>query len=170
MSLDGVSSQGKGYQRELSNRSVYSAFQIAVQLPRLYDYIYAAFPKLYNKNGGSYGKINAVKSLNRRHNSHMAPYGHEQVEYLSPDGFITPLVYGLRALMTIEQPQKPNDSPHVVWSQDPVPWLDQHLTSIIKRYVTIFTPWGYDPQKIGKSIGSYQNALDDYKLALAGIE
>ena len=170
MSLDSVSSQGKGYQRELSNPSVYSAFQIAVQLPRLYDHIYATFPRLYNKNGGSYGKINAVKSLNRRHNSHLAPYGHEQVEYLSPDGFITPLVYGLRALMTVEQPQKQNEYPRVVWIQDPLPWLDQHLASIIKRYVTIFTPWGYDPQKIGKSIGSYQNALDDYKLALAGIE
>ena len=43
------------YKRELKNTEVYSAFQIAVELPELFDYIYDAA-------GGSYGHIMAVKS------------------------------------------------------------------------------------------------------------
>lgn len=167
MSSPEVCSPGRGYQRELHNQSVFSAFKIGVQLPKLYDYIYAKFPSLYNKNGGSYGRIIAVKSLNARRSSRLAPYGHGEVDSLSPDGFITPLVYGLKALMETKEDKDGNII--VKWRSDPEAWLDRNLDSVVARYSNNLAPWGYDPQKVGKSSGSYQNALDAYKMAMAGI-
>lgn len=169
MSSPEVSSRGKGYHRELRNNGVYETFEIAVDIPALYDYIYKQFPSLYNKNGGSYGRITAVKSLNARHSSRVTPFGHYEVDCLSPDGFITPLVYGLQALMeTHVNPQ--NNYTYVEWVQDPFEWLDKNLDLVVKRYSNVLAPWGYDPQKVGKSSSSYQSALDAYKMALAGID
>ncbi len=50
----------------LNNREVTSAFQIAVELPVLYDYIYERFPPATMRQGGLYGRITAVKTLNEK--------------------------------------------------------------------------------------------------------
>ena len=93
-SPDVTAESNDNYRRELKNPEVLSAFEVAVQLPELYDYIYENFPKLYNKAGGSYGSITEVKSVNKR-TKKVAPFSGKEIEMLSPDGFIVPLVYGL---------------------------------------------------------------------------
>ena len=55
---------GVDYRRELINPTVQSAFEIAVDLPVLYNYIFENFPNLYNKSSGNYGNIAAVKKMN----------------------------------------------------------------------------------------------------------
>ena len=45
---------GIDYRREIKNHEVLSAFQVAVQLPELYDYIYETFPQCYNSAGLKY--------------------------------------------------------------------------------------------------------------------
>ena len=151
------------YKRELKNNEVCTAFKIAVELPELYDYIYEMFPKLYNAAGGSYGRITAVKSLNERRKEKTTPFTEKEIETLSPDGFIMPLVYGLQALM------ENNGRNEIRWKQAPMVFLHNHLEKIVAHYAGIFSMCDYDPQKIGKSNQSYAQALAGFKMAIAGI-
>lgn len=151
------------YKRELKNTEVANAFKIAVELPELYDYIYEAFPKLYNATRGLYGRITAVKNLNEKRKKKTTPFLNREIETLSPDGFVIPLVYGLKALMMN------NGNGEVVWKQDPMNFLRNNLKPIVEHYVGIFGMCDYDPQKIGKNPQSYVQALTGFKMALANI-
>lgn len=151
------------YKRELRNSEVRTAFKIAVELPELYDYIYEMFPRFYNAAGGIYGRITAVKTLNDKRKDKKTPYTEKEIETVSPDGFITPLVYGLQALME-------NDGNNEIrWKQAPMDFLRNNLDKIVAHYAGIFSMCDYDPQKIGKNPQSYAQALAGFKMAIAGI-
>lgn len=154
------------YKRELINEEVASAFEITVELPELYDYIYEKFPKYYNSAGGSYGRITAVKNLNEKRKNKTTPYTNKSIEIISPDGFIMPLVYGLQALMekTVEDGKS-----MIRWSQPPKPFLEKNLSKIVNHYAGILSICDYDPQKIGKAQQSYSQALAGFKMTMAGI-
>ncbi len=154
------------YKRELTNREVYSAFQITAELPALYDYIYAMFPKYYNAAGGSYGNIAAVKALNEKRARKTTPFGGKEIDKVSPDGYIVPLVYGLQALM---ENREENGCHTIQWRQQPMEFLQSNLDKIVKHYAGIFSMCDYDPQKIGKNPQSYVQAISGFKMALAGI-
>lgn len=154
------------YKRELKNVEVVSAFEIAVDLPELYDYIYERFPQFYNAAGGSYGRISAVKALNEKRRNKSTPFGEKQIETLSPEGFVVPLVYGLQALMGRREVNGENK---IVWNFQPIQFLEMNLGKIIKYYSGIFSMCSYDPQKVGKNPQSYEQALAGFKMAIAGI-
>ena len=154
------------YKRELKNQEVLSAFRIATELPGLYDYIYKVFPELYNAAGGSYGRIIAVKALNAKRKNKKTPFTEIDVETVSPEGFIVPLVYGLQELM---EKRVVNNYSQIVWSQGPRVFLEKNLKKIVAHYVGIFSMCDYDPQKIGKNPQSYVQALAGFKMAIAGI-
>lgn len=151
------------YKRELKNNEVCTAFKIAVELPELYDYIYEMFPRFYNAAGGSYGRITAVKTLNEKRKDKTTPFTEKEIETLSPDGFIMPLVYGLQALM------ENNGNNEIRWKQAPMVFLHNNLEKIVAHYAGIFSMCDYDPQKIGKNPQSYAQALAGFKMAIAGI-
>lgn len=141
-------------------------YRIAVELPALYDYIYEMFPKLYNAAGGSYGHITAVRSLNEKRKQITTPFSAREIETLSPDGYIVPLVYGLQALM---EKRVVNGHYEIHWRQPPMPFLQQNLEKIVANYAGLFSMCDYDPQKLGKNAQSYTQALGAFKMALAGI-
>jgi len=151
------------YKRELKNNEVCTAFKIAVELPELYDYIYEMFPRFYNAAGGSYGRITAVKTLNEKRKDKTTPFTEKEIETVSPDGFIMPLVYGLQALM------ENNGNNEIRWKQPPMVFLHNNLEKIVAHYAGIFSMCDYDPQKIGKNPQSYAQALAGFKMAIAGI-
>ncbi|PKU91454.1 hypothetical protein CQR46_0541 [Bifidobacterium pseudolongum subsp. globosum] len=148
------------YKSALRNNDVLKAFKLAVQIPALADYIYANFPNMYNAAGGSYGKITAVKKLNESRRNKHTPYGDESVAVASPDGFITPLVFGLTELV---------DPDTMEWRQDPQRFLEKNLQAIVNDYAQVLSALGWDPQKVGKSPMSYTTVERDYKMALAGM-
>lgn len=154
------------YKRELNNTEVNSAFQIAVELPELYDYIYEQFPALYNAADGKYGRITAVKKLNENHKEKKAPFSDHNIDMLSPEGYIVPLIYGLQALMVNSTVNGHNE---ITWRQPPMPFLHNNLGRIIKYYSGIISVCDYDPQKVGKNTQSYEQALAGFKMAIAGI-
>lgn len=154
------------YKRGLKNAEVRSAFQVAADLPELYDYIFEVFPKLYNSAGGSYGRITAVKTLNEKRREKNAPFSGRPVDTLSPEGFVMPLVYGLQALM--EKKSVPGGT-EISWQTPPMPFLRKHLPEIIKFYSGTLSMCDYDPQKVGKNAQSYEQALAGFKMAIAGI-
>lgn len=150
-----------GYRHGLRNIQVHKAFELAVQIPELYDMIYEQLPDLYNRAGGSYGRITAVKGENAKAaGKKVAPFSGKPVETASPKAYIMPLVYGLTALV---DPEK------VEWRTDPKEFLGRWLPAIVAKYSQVFPTVDYDPQKIGKAASSYSTAEDAYKMAIAGI-
>jgi hypothetical protein len=161
MSDDRVSQPTDGeYTRKVHNARISSALKLAGKLPVLYDKIYRDFPEAYNANGGKFGKISVVKMAADMRTQPTSYFTNQPVDFSYPDGLIMPLVYGLRALMQVD------DDGLVKFEQDPSKFLDEHLPQIIKKYRVILDALRFDPQKIGKNEGSYDLVLDAYKTEL----
>ena len=77
-----------------------------------------------------------------------------------------PLVYGLQALMKVEEI---NGFNVISWSQPPMEFLTNNLDKIVNHYSGFLSVCDYDPQKVGKSQQSYEQALTGFKMTLAGI-
>jgi hypothetical protein len=141
---------------ELRSPVVHSAFKVAARIPELYDYIYANFPKIYNEQGGKYGRILAVKKMNPENGkAKFSKFTHQKVDFNSPEGFIVPLVYGLRSLIT-------QNGTTVEWKTDPLTFLKRHLPAVVRQFSLMMAPLQYDPQKVGKAPESYTLALNAY--------
>lgn len=155
-----------GYHSVLLNDEVRSAFEVAVEFPDLYDYIYENFPKQYNANGGKFLAINACKDLNKNRKTKVTPYKGKKIDILSPDGYITPLFYGLQALLGKKEV---NGKKQIYWTQPPMSFLQDNFPRIVKDYMGNLELCNYDPQKVGKAIKVYDDALKTFKMAIAGI-
>lgn len=154
------------YKRQLNNPKVESAFEVAARIPEIYDYIYEKFPDAYNGAGKNYGRITAVKKLNENRSRKLAPFSGKPINRLTPDGFIVPLVYGLIELIGEKMI---NGIETIVWEEDPIAFLEENFQKVVNRYAGTLEPWGYDPQKVGKSPQSYATVRDAYKMARMGI-
>ncbi|MBT5518003.1 MAG: hypothetical protein HOK33_03570 [Rhodobiaceae bacterium] len=165
MEHDNVTSHSPNdYKRELSNPLVGSAFEMLAQLPALYDQIYESFPSAYNSTGGKFGRITCVKMFDgiEKYTENPSTYLKQPPKtriyrrdavYQYPDGFIMPLVAGLGAIMHIENEK-------LVWATEPTTFLDNNLNDILKSYKLMMDMANYDPQKVGKSLPSYELTRD----------
>ena len=145
--------------REMKSTPVMSALKIAGDLPELFDLIYELFPGLYNNKDGKFGAIAAVKKLNTKKGKKFTKYLEKPVEYRYPEGFISPLVYGLRSLMQL------NAKGEVGWVTDPIKFVREHLPTITEGYMGVIKENNMDPQKVGKSPLAYDHALNAFELA-----
>ena len=162
MSHETVSKGADGdYTHELHNAAVHSALVLAGQLPALYDKIYRDFPDAYNGDReGRFGGLTVVKMAKDMRSKPTTHFTGTSVVYAYPDGLIMPLVYGLKALMTL------NAKGNVVWKQDPAEFLDKHLDTIVRKYRVVLDAFRADPQKVGKNEGSYDLVLDAFEHEL----
>lgn len=163
MSSPDVTSTGPdGYRRQLKSTSVTSAFKITADLLELYDDIYRRLPDAYNRNDGKFGRIIAVKKMNPEGSKRrkLTKFGHEPVSTAIPDGFVVPLVVGLRALMRVDS------SGEIVWKQDPRTFLTKHFDAVVGDYKSTVSLLDYDPQKVGKSPDAYRMAEQAYEVVL----
>lgn len=153
---------GGEYTHELHNVAVGSALAIAAQLPALHDHIYRHFPNAYNDGGtGRFGRLTSVKLASDMRTKPMSPFTRQPVSYSYPEGFIMPLVYGLKALM------KQNKDGSIAWVvDDPTRFLEENLVTIVRKYRVIIEAFSGDPQKIGKNEGSYALACDAFETEL----
>ncbi len=159
------SANTNGNEKELHDLQVLSALKVAVDLPKLFDLIYINFPDYYNKDG-SYGKITAVKGMQHKDKDkknakpYYTPYYGMTCNQPVPDGFIYPLVYGLRACM------KRNKDDRIEWALDPFDFIESdEFSSAAADYCGVIRQSDYDPQKVGKGSFSYSAALTGLKLA-----
>lgn len=83
----------------------------------------------------------------------------QKVDYSYPDGLIMPLVWGLRALMTVKEGK-------VVCCTDPTSFLGRRLKDISENYKLVLEMSRFDPQKLGKNEASYGFALGQFETAL----
>jgi hypothetical protein len=163
MSDEAVSKPTGGeYTHELHNVIVGSALSVAAQLPALYDQIYRDFPDAYNDGGaGRFGRLTSVKLAKDMRTKPVSPFTKQSVAYSYPEGFIMPLVYGLRALM------KRGDDGKLEWVvKNPSLFIQENLVTIVRKYRVIIEAFAGDPQKIGKNEGSYTLAADAFETEL----
>lgn len=153
-----------GARRELTNPQIESALEIAVDMPKLFDTIYELFPGYYNRTG-SYGRIGAVKSLKNTRDEYATPFFEKKVGNPVPDGFVYPLVCGLRALMGVDE------NGRVHWEHDPFEFLaSDAFRNVVEKFSGVIQQSEYDPQKVGKGAYSYTAAEDSMKLAVLAIK
>jgi hypothetical protein len=151
---------GDDYTHELHNTGVHSALVMVGQLPELYDKIYRDFPEAYNDSGGKFGKISIVKMAKDMRTKPTTPFTDEPVDYSYPDGLIMPLVYGLKALMEIDEKGP------VRWKENRIKFLGDCLPTIVKKYRVVLDAFNFNPQKIAKHDGSYELVLDAFETEL----
>lgn len=161
MSHEEVSAATTGeYTRKLHNEQIRSALKLTGELPALYDQIYQEFPFAYNDGEGKFGRINVVKMAKDARTPPTSYFTNTVVEYSYPDGLIMPLVYGLKALMTLD------GEGLVHWKEDPRKFIQKKLPSIVKKYRVILDAFRFDPQKVGKNEGSYDLVVDAVETEL----
>jgi len=159
MRLDAVTVEHEGT-AELRNPRVLSALKVAAKLPEVWDLIEERFPVLYNQAGGSYGRIVAVKKLNASASPKHSKFEGRVIPTASPDGFLWPLIYGVRALMR----QQPDGT--IAWITDPVAFLQHHQSEIVGAYMAVMQAFGWDPQNVGKAPLAYQHVTSAVEAAL----
>ena len=150
-----------GVKRELHDSQVLSALKLATDLPYLFDAIYRCFPSYYNQSGGSYGRISAIKSAQKKGGIYWTPFMRQQVDQPVPDGFIYPLAYGLRAIIEYD-----SNANRVKWKFNPYNFIQSNaFKAAVIKYCGVISQSDYDPQKVGKGNFSYTSAEDSIKLA-----
>jgi len=160
MSSHEVSEDSAGnFKRDLKNAQVFSAFKIAGQMPGLFDLIYESFPDAYNSQDGKFGRISAVKKMNGGRIK-VAKYTRKAVAWKYPEGYMVPLVAGLRAIMEID-----SDS-NLRWKvADPADFVRKHLQQVVASYKGVIELVDYDPQKVGKASAAYEAAFNAFETA-----
>lgn len=162
MSSPDVTAPGPdGYRRDLKSPSVRSAFTITSDLLDLYDVIYKRLPDAYNSNDGKFGRITAVKKMNPESSTRRkyTKFTHKQVATAIPEGFIVPLVVGLKSLMSVTKGE-------VQWKTDPRKFLDDHFDTVVGDFKSAIALLDYDPQKVGKAPEAYRMAEVAYEMVL----
>ncbi len=151
-----------GYRRDLKSDSVRSAFKITADLLGLYDVIYKRLPDAYNSNEGKFGRITAVKKMNQEGSSRKkyTKFTHKDVSTAIPEGFIVPLVVGLKSLMDVTK------AGEVSWKTDPHKFLDDHFETVVGDFKSVVALLEYDPQKVGKAPEAYRMAEVAYEMVL----
>lgn len=161
MRQDAITIETDGNRRELKDAQVVSALKVAVDLPRLFDCLYKIFPSCYNKIG-SYGRIGVVKSMMKKSGGYKSPFYGLEVSRPVPEGYIYPLLYGLRSVITFNQ-----DAGRIEWKTDPFDFIaSQEFEDAVVQYCGVISQSDYDPQKVGKGSFSYTSAENAVKLAL----
>ena len=157
-----VSKATNGPRHELQSVAIGSAFDLLADLPRLYDYIFANLGDAYNKSTkGAFGRIKAVRIPKR--GKVPSPFLQEECQFGVPDGFILPILYGLKALMKIE-------GGRVVWAMDPFHFIEEHLQMLAGAFKMPMEMAGFDPQKIAKSENSYIFMVGEVEKALLKMD
>lgn len=137
----------------LKSNVVKSALLLTKDIMYFFDWLYLNFPEMYNKNGGSFGRMSSVIKKQSK-----VPFftTDEHLECQYPYGFLYPLAYGLTSLM---QYNRLTNS--LEWKVNPRSLSVDELE--MSQYVNIVKLVGYDPQKVGKNETFYLQAEEMFK-------
>ena len=153
-----VSTPTNGPLHELHNAAIASSFDILADFPALYDKVFIELGDAYNKQtGGKFGKIKAVKIP--KSGTAPSPYFGDDGDFGVPDGFVLPVVYGLKALLAVKGGK-------VVWTTDPFKFLDKNLKSLAGAFKMPIEMAAFDPQKVAKNETSYSFMVGECEKAL----
>lgn len=151
--------QGGNFRRDLKSPEILSALKIAGDIPELFDLIYELFPDAYNAHEGKFGRIKEVKKMNGAKVKN-TKFTRQAIAWKYPEGYIVPLVAGLRALMEV------NDSGLLAWKvKNPKDFVKRNFPQIVAAYKGVVELVDYDPQKVGKASAAYESAFTAFESA-----
>ena len=80
-----------------------------------------------------------------------------------PDGFILPVLYGLKAIMKVKGGK-------VLWATNPTKFLERHLEALAYAFKMPMEMTGFDPQKVAKTENSYLFMVGEVEKAKLKME
>jgi hypothetical protein len=171
MRSDAITKQVKGDIRELVHDGVKSAIALMRDIPRLFDLVYSDFPEAYLAASSGFGRINSVRIYESGKTGSKDPkylsrpprtkFYQTECKYDYPEGFIMPIMWGLRELMEFVDGK-------VQWTTkiSPEKFLKDNLKGTLMVYFGFIQMGDYDPQRIGKTAASYTLIANDFKSRL----
>ena len=156
-------SELNGKTRKLTNPLFKSALVCGMEFVELYEELYLGFPDAYNKVSKGFGRISCVKQSSKKEQKFKTKYRRNPCEYKYPDGFIIPILWGLRELLEVRDGE-------VVWASDPNEFLANSLVEIMNVYYDMISMCDYDPQKIGKNSGCYNLVSSQVRALLTNMQ
>lgn len=178
-----ITKKGEAARHYLIHEGVKSAFQVAGDLPELYDLIYEVFPDAYNEDNKRFRRNPIVKLYDPEARKAaiaakkdisgfiavqpVTPFMRRPVRAKGslkpcsyPEGLIVPLVYGLQGLMEVVDGK-------VRWAvEDPARFVRQALPKIARAYQLVLEFAHWDPQKIAKAPESHEFAVQQFRAVL----
>jgi hypothetical protein len=139
---------------------VASAVAMTGQVVELYEWLKVNFPNAYNKAGGNFGLITGVKVDDDLKYSTM--FRQTPMRYSYSDGFIMPILTAMTLLIETRGDK-------VVWTEDPMKFLQRNLARLMKTYKGIIKTQNFDGRLIGRDSSSYEMAYETF-LMLHEIE
>ena len=129
MQSDKITKRTSDYKREIFGTEIESVFDIAAQLPEIYDRIYFLFPSAFDHNSDeSLMALPSIVEWNNRHRLNLKlPYSGEAISGVFPEALIQPILRGLEFLIGFD-----SESNRLYWTQDPISFLDEHMDAIVK--------------------------------------
>lgn len=140
----GDANEWQGQKFVLNDNRIKSALDLVQKIIEAYDAAYILFPAAYNLAGGSFGSIKGIRNKKGH-----TKYTNQETEYVYADGFIIPIIVAMRELIGIKSDGT------LYWTDDPVGFVKKYINNLLQTYYSIIKMASYDPQKIGKAVGSY---------------
>lgn len=158
-SRDVSEDKGGNFKRDLKSSEILSAFKITGDLPELFDLIYELFPDAYNSHDGKFGRIKEVKKMNNA-KLKTTKFTKRGIAWKYPEGYVIPLVAGLRALMELD------GAGLLRWKvSNPTEFVKANFDQIVSSYKGVIELVDYDPQKVGKAAAAYESAFAAFESA-----
>ena len=162
--------QRVGQTYSLTNPLIKSALDLLPNIIEAYDSIYKTFPDAYNKADGSFGRISGVRIYDPKRAADQKyskkPFSTKftlaECSYSYADGFIIPIVVGLKELIQINEAEA-----KLTWKHEPMEFIEKNFPKILGMYSAIIRATNWDPQKIGKDKGSYEIVSGAIQIASA---
>lgn len=157
----------------LTNTLIKSALDLVPEIIKAYDFIYKTFPDAYNKADGSFGRIGGVRIYDPKRTPDQKyskkPFSTKftlcECSYSYADGFIIPIVVGLKELISVNDQESKLD-----WIHEPKQFITKNFPRILGMYSAIIRATNWDPQKIGKDKGSYEIVSGAIQIATASYK
>lgn len=132
----------KDFENDQTQNPYYKMSKILPTICKLYDEIERKIGDFYNKNGGKYGLVAGV-ATHKTGPDFKTKFYQEQKQYLSPNGFIYPIIGAFRALVCEK------DGVYE-WKKDPFEILEECGTDLATSTVEASRRKGNNPNATGK--------------------
>ena len=148
------------YQDDINKNPYYKMKDIIVDLFKLHDKIQCEigdYYQIYHGKASKYGRVKGVQSTDNAKST----FYESKMEYLTPKGFIFPILGSLRALVE-------DYNGLYRWKENPYNVLDKLGASLVGETIDRYKSLGNNPAAVGKDSGHwkqlYRNVLMEYLL------
>ena len=163
MQSDKITKRTNDYKREIFGSEIESVFDLAAQLPEIYDRIYSLFQEAFDKNSDrSLMGLPSIVEWNTRHRAHLRlPYSGEEIPGVFPEALIQPILRGLEYLIGFDRQKN-----RLYWTREPISFIEAHIDEIVKPIPKAFIEtYNCAPDLFGKDKHSvvYENVYAQFR-------